>query len=984
MVIRVYGIFTTLVAIVDLIVAYKSASHKNYGGMFLCFTSIASAAVAISYLVSITVKNYFVMSMANSIYFICIDVMLLFLLSFIIRFTGVTLKEWHIRAFKFYSFYFLFEVVVFLLNPFIEFVISYVPTNNPFVYYSYKPYFLYDCHLIYTYSIVAIAAVLLITKIISVPREYRITFTSVLLIMTAVVGVNAIFLFLPDVGPVSLIDFSICGYSFGILSMYWSNFYYRSHGLLNRLKNEMFDNIAQGLVLFDNSDHLVINNKNAELLVPKIKFNDDLKLDDFVKQLGYEMDERIKYEEYSVQCYGDTENLKPVRCDYRLVRNKRNRIIGRMFVFTDAAQEVDLITGFTNWESFKRLVVNNIDAHPMDMTMIVLDPNRLALINSLYGYSFGNNVIRELADLMRRHFPANTYYVRGLDAHLIASVYYLSNEQIEDRIKMIQQDFSGSFQYAINPVSNDVENILQTIEEAEEAMSTKKLLDSESKHSETLNSLIRALEQTDPDTKDHVKRTQDLGKLLGKRIGLSDIDQSKLDLLCILHDIGKIGVPLEILNKPGKLSMDERLTLQSHTEKGYQIAMSNKGLSGIAEMIKYHHERWDGKGYPDGLSRESIPLLSRVISVIDAYDAMVNDRSYRKALDINSAKEELRKNAGTQFDPHLVSEFLTMIDEDVVSVNEVAEREETVASSTSEMVNEIRVHAVIHSHYYLNKDNMILSIDDEFTKITGYSAKDVKELKLNQLDLLPEEDRVEYLIAINEQLANAQFAYFEHRLQRKDGSWINVLCFGRLYYDPAIREERSEIVITDVSNTNAVSSLMEMEQEKAQVRLSQWESKYRRDDLTGLLTHTAFINDVDLRLLMGNERVLFIMMDVDNFKQYNDTFGHVKGDEFLLMISKSIMNSLRKDDLACRMGGDEFAVALFFDSKISEETIKERALQLFDKVNFAVKSYGSGQAMSMGAALSNLDGDTTVHLYAKADEALYVSKNQGKAKLTFE
>lgn len=143
-----------------------------------------------------------------------------------------------------------------------------------------------------------------------------------------------------------------------------------------------------------------------------------------------------------------------------------------------------------------------------------------------------------------------------------------------------------------------------------------------------------------------------------------------MSLLCLLHDIGKIGVPLEILNKPGKLSDEEWEILRSHTEKGYVIANSNHELKGIAEEIRHHHERWDGSGYPDGLSGESIPLLSRIIAVVDAYDAMINNRSYKSAISVSSAMEELEQCAGSQFDPFIVSEFLLMLKENPVTMAE--------------------------------------------------------------------------------------------------------------------------------------------------------------------------------------------------------------------------------------------------------------------------------------------------------------------------
>ena len=113
----------------------------------------------------------------------------------------------------------------------------------------------------------------------------------------------------------------------------------------------------------------------------------------------------------------------------------------------------------------------------------------------------------------------------------------------------------------------------------------------------------------------------------------------------------------------GKLTDEEWKIMRSHVEKGHEIAMSNTELRQIAEEIRHHHERWDGNGYPDGLSRESIPVLSRVIAVVDAFDAMINDRPYRKGMPISKAIEELKSCAGSQFDPYIVSEFIRLVSE---------------------------------------------------------------------------------------------------------------------------------------------------------------------------------------------------------------------------------------------------------------------------------------------------------------------------------
>ena len=137
------------------------------------------------------------------------------------------------------------------------------------------------------------------------------------------------------------------------------------------------------------------------------------------------------------------------------------------------------------------------------------------------------------------------------------------------------------------------------------------------------------------------------------------IEQSeKLELLVTLHDIGKISIDNSILIKTEALSEEEWLEMKKHPSIGYRIAMASSGLKSIAEEILCHHERWDGTGYPQGIGGDEIPLLSRILSIIDAYDAMTNDRPYRKALSHEFALSEIERNSGTQFDPDIVNIFL--------------------------------------------------------------------------------------------------------------------------------------------------------------------------------------------------------------------------------------------------------------------------------------------------------------------------------------
>ena len=984
-----YIMISILIALVDAVLAIKSFQKNKTTGRFLGHACAGAAVVDISYLVSILNDDYLCMSVMSSIYFVTIDVMLLCLLVFTVYFTKGKFTKAGNTFLGLSVLYTAFEIVVFAINPFYEIAIHYVPRNTLIAKYSYQMRPLYVIHLLFTYTLVIVVVVLLIRKMCSIPKEYRAQYRYVILGILVIVSVNGVFLFWPGETVYSLLDYSICGYSLTAFLLYWSCFDYSTHGMLNCLKTSIFENIGQGIVLFDYNDHLILHNERADALLGGIQPEKCAVLEDFLNCYDLSLNAETEDDSFSLQCYiTNDEDVRPLRCDIRSLKNEKGQRLGQLFVFSDAALETDLLTGFQDWESFQLFAGSNPNAFPCPTAVAICDINSLSVINSTMGNQAGNQAIKMLADTMRQCFPKQTYYVRGLEANLIALCSHSNEAAMQTHMARVKESFSGKIQYAVSVTTESNPDIQQAILMATKAMRAKKLLDRESIHSEMLTSLIRALQECDSDTEHHVRRTQLMGAELGKRIELTDIQQSKLSLLCLLHDIGKIGIPLEILNKPGKLSDEEWKILQSHTEKGYEIASSNNELRGIADEIRHHHERWDGKGYPDGLSRESIPLLSRVIAVVDAYDAMTNNRSYRHAISASKAMAELRRCAGSQFDPFIVSEFLQMLKENPPdelisgdaaekSRNEHIEYAETADNGTETCHH---VHSVPYSRYVLDESMRIVSADENFEKLTGYTPKDIQARSVLQADLIPEEERTEYLCHTNACLAKSPMVFQEHKLRRKDGSDIYVFCFGRVYFDSAVRAERSEIIIADITKTYSVKMLADAEQNKAQIRLKYWEETYRRDSLTGLLNHAAFRSDLELKLLEGKSKVMMLMMDVDKFKEYNDTFGHHNGDKFLILVAQTLHMSLRKEDRACRMGGDEFAAALFFSLNTPEATIQERAQQIFDKVSITLKGADGRTGISMGVAIAEPDA-TFNQLYEASDKALYQAKENGRGRL---
>ena len=177
----------------------------------------------------------------------------------------------------------------------------------------------------------------------------------------------------------------------------------------------------------------------------------------------------------------------------------------------------------------------------------------------------------------------------------------------------------------------------------------------------TINMLLAALREQCIETEEHASRLEEYCLLLGLHFQLTTKEMEELSLLAVLHDIGKIGVNPAILKKPGTLTSEDWVEMKRHSEVGWRIVKEFPNLGAVANYILFHHERWDGKGYPSGLKADNIPLPSRILAVADAYDAMTSDRIYRKRMGMEEAIAELTKNAGIQFDPQVVSIFIKQL-----------------------------------------------------------------------------------------------------------------------------------------------------------------------------------------------------------------------------------------------------------------------------------------------------------------------------------
>ena len=300
----------------------------------------------------------------------------------------------------------------------------------------------------------------------------------------------------------------------------------------------------------------------------------------------------------------------------------------------------DKLTGLYSREFFEEELCRLNTERQLPLSIIIGSINGLKLINNAFGGRKGNDILKKAAEIIKTSCRKEDIISRiGGDefAVILPKASKKDASQICSRLRNKCNEAScGKMQISIALGFSTKQEASQKIEvvfkDAEAKMQNNKLNEWSSARSSIIKFLIKLLDERTYETEAHAMRIKEMALKMGSSLEVSDACLDELSLLSILHDIGKIAIPDAILCKPGKLTKEEWLTMKKHSEIGYQIANSSYELTPIADYILYHHENWDGSGYPRGLKSEDIPFVSRIIRVIDAYDAMTNDRSYHKAI----------------------------------------------------------------------------------------------------------------------------------------------------------------------------------------------------------------------------------------------------------------------------------------------------------------------------------------------------------------
>lgn len=332
----------------------------------------------------------------------------------------------------------------------------------------------------------------------------------------------------------------------------------------------------------------------------------------------------------------------------------------------------DVMTGLYSRMYFDTELYRLDAANDLPYSVITGDVNALKLTNDLFGHNEGDKLIMETAELLRGNCGQGIVARTGGDefsvllpktgeeeaSRIVTRIYAAFEEQ---KALPREQNYFLSISLGYASKTKEEQTIGEVLKTAEEHMYRRKLLEHQSIRSTLLSTIKELLFSKSSETMEHAERMAQLARRMGLVLLLNEADLVSLELMAMLHDIGKIGISNAVLSKPGKLEEIEWTEIKRHPEIGYRIALTIPELQGIAGYILCHHERWDGTGYPQGLSGEEIPYIARIIAVIDAFDAMTEDRPYRKGMPYLDAAQEILRHAGRQFDPDLARLFVERV-----------------------------------------------------------------------------------------------------------------------------------------------------------------------------------------------------------------------------------------------------------------------------------------------------------------------------------
>ena len=542
-------------------------------------------------------------------------------------------------------------------------------------------------------------------------------------------------------------------------------------------------------------------------------------------------------------------------------------------------------------------------------------------------------------------------------------------------------------------------------------------------HLATIEALARAIDAKDGTAENHIRRVQLYATAVARELGMSAAETQAVRTAALLHDIGKLAVPEHILSKPGPLTAEEFQKVQAHPQVGADIIAAVPFSYPVAPLIQNHHERWDGRGYPRGLKGDDIPLGARILFLVDYFDALTSNRPYHEAMTFEAAVALIEQEAGKALDPRCVQAFVQVLPQ-VRHEAESADKERksgpvdaTSAQATrtdrskSSVFNDIAIaHGEIYALYQIAQtmgtslgvsDTMAL-IASKLTSLVPFSACTLFQYD-ESANLLTCRFATGTDYELMQQLALKGGQGITGWVARNRRPLVNARPSGDLEAGGSSLPTtlQSALVCPLLLGDRVIGTLAVYhttpsfygddhrrlldrvcEQAAAVIHNSivfeQTHEASLTDPLTNLPNTRFMVNHLGRELSRaerGNAEVSLLVMDLNDFKDINDTFGHHVGDRALREIAQVLRGAIRPYDVCVRYAGDEFIVVL---AGCGWDEAEYKRLELQEAVESLVFEAKPGVRMplsiSAGAAVFPHDGNVYEVLMAKADRRMYRNK----------
>ncbi len=553
-------------------------------------------------------------------------------------------------------------------------------------------------------------------------------------------------------------------------------------------------------------------------------------------------------------------------------------------------------------------------------------------------------------------------------------------------------------------------------------------------HVRTIEALALAIEAKDQTTHDHLRRVRIYAMEIGKELGLSESQLEALRAAALLHDIGKLAVPEHIISKPGKLTPEEFEKMKIHPVVGAEILERVQFPYPVVPIVRNHHEKWDGTGYPSGLRGEDIPIGARILSVVDCLDALASDRQYRKALPLAKAMDIVRSEAGKAFDPRIVE----ILDRRHVELEHRAVNHGQNPTRLSTEVKISRGNAPARGFenpsadfYMSGRNDAMSSIASarqevqmlfELTQDIGRSlsvSETLSVVGVRLKRLVPYDSIAVYVrreTTLEPAYVNGEnfrlFSSLEIPIGQGLSGWVadnnkpilngnpsveagylsDLTKFSTLRSTLAVplqglngnigvlaiyRAEKDAFSREDLRILLAVGSKLAMSLENA-LLYQTVEKSATTDYMTNLPNARSLYMRLETELSRCKRTSVpfaVLVCDLDGFKQVNDRFGHLEGNKILRYVAHKLREGCREYDYVARMGGDEFVLLL---PGVTMDSAQARIAEFQQSISEAVDLLPEPctLSMSVGAAYFPIDSIESEELLSTADLRMYKSKRQ--------